>query len=86
MNTIYMKGIKMNNIYTTKDFYVASYLKAKDFKMSGAERKGSIVYFSFENGREAQGAVDRLFKENETVGALDFITAFKAIKSVLFNV
>jgi hypothetical protein len=78
--------MKMDKNYKTKDFYIASYLKAKGFKLAGSERKGNKVYFSFENGPEASNAVSRLFKRNETVIALEFITAFKNIKSIILNI
>lgn len=86
MNDLLEDVKKSLNSYETKDFYIASYLKAKGFKIVATDKKGAQVYFSFENSQAAHEAVKNLFRNNESIGALEFISAIKNIKSIIHNI
>jgi len=74
------------NTFEIKDMYTAAYLKAKGFKLIRSDKKGAQVYFYFNDSSAAHEAVRKLFRDNETVVALDFINAVKNIKSIIHNI
>ena len=86
MNDLLEDVGKSINDYETPDMYIAAYLKAKGFRLTGSDKKGAQVYFYFSNSSAAHEAVKRLFRGAEHVVAIDFINAVKNIKSILYNI
>ena len=91
-----MKGkTKLNNLdeaksypnqYSTRDYYIASFLKAKGFKLAATNKKGRDIYFIFEGKEEIEKILPGFYSGTEKVVAIDLTTAIRNIKSLLHNI
>jgi hypothetical protein len=72
--------------YVTKDYYIASFLKAKSFKLISTNKKGREVYFIFEGREEIENILPGFYNGTEKVIAVDLIAAIRNIKSMLHNI
>ncbi len=71
------------NQYSTKDYYIASFLKAWSFKLVSTNKKGKDVYFIFEDKEKIEKILPRFYNGTEKVIAIDLIGAIRNIKSML---
>lgn len=74
------------NSYSTKDYYIASFLTAKGFKLTGTDRKGREVFFKFEGRKKIEKILPGFYNGTEKVSALSMVTAIRNIKSMLHNI
>ena len=91
-----MKGkTKLNNLdetkqdsnqYSTRDYYIASFLKARGFKLVATDKNGKDVYFIFEGRQEIENILPGFYNGTEKVVAIDLTTAIRNIKSLLHNI
>jgi len=91
-----MKGkTKLNNLdetkqgsnqYSTRDYYIASFLKAKGFKLVATDKNGKDVYFIFEGKEEIENILPGFYNGTEKVVAIELTTAIRNIKSLLHNI
>jgi hypothetical protein len=90
-----MKGYRMNlideigkdfNSYSTKDYYIASFLTAKGFKLTGTNKNGRDIYFVFDDKGKIEKVLPGFYNGTETVSALSMVTAIRNIKSMLHNI
>ncbi|MCL5772448.1 MAG: DUF5659 domain-containing protein [Actinobacteria bacterium] len=75
-----------SNQYSTKDYYIASFLKAKGFKLVATNKKGKDVYFIFEGKEKIENILPGFYNGTEKVIAIDLTTAIRNIKSMLHNI
>lgn len=75
-----------SNQYSTKDYYIASFLKAKGFKLLCTNKKGKDVYFIFEGKEKIENILPGFYNGTEKVIAIDLTTAIRNIKSMLHNI
>ena len=76
--------MKKENDYVTTDLYVASYLIAKGFKITGANKKDSKVAWSFEDDKKIGDAVIGYYN-NAKVGITDLWSGFRVAKDLLYR-
>ena len=91
-----MKGkIKLNNLgetkrdsnqYSTRDYYIASFLKARGFKLVATDKNGKDIYFIFEGKEEIENILPGFYNGTEKVVAIELTTAIRNIKSLLHNI
>ena len=91
-----MKGkTKLNNLdemkqdsnqYSTRDYYIASFLKARGFKLVATDKNGKDIYFIFEGRQEIENILPGFYNGTEKVIAIDLTTAIRNIKSLLHNI
>ena len=74
------------NSYSTKDYYIASFLTARGFKLIGTNKKGRDIYFIFEDKEKVEKVLPGFYNGTEKVIALDLVTAIRNIKSMLHNI
>ena len=74
------------NSYVTKDYYIASFLKAKGFKLIATDKQGKDIYFIFEGKEKIESILPGFYSGTEKVIAIDIITAIRNIKSMLHNI
>ena len=74
------------NQYSTKDYYISSFLKAKGFKLLATDKKGKDIYFIFEGKEEIEKTLPGFYNGTEKVIAIDMVTAIRNIKSMLHNI
>ncbi|MCX6383150.1 MAG: DUF5659 domain-containing protein [Actinobacteria bacterium] len=72
--------------YSTKDYYIASFLKAKGFKLMATDKKGKDIYFIFEGKEKIENILPGFYNGTEKVIAIDLIGAIRNIKSMLHNI
>ena len=83
----YIKEIKKDsNQYSTKDYYIASFLKAKGFKLVNTNKKGRDIYFIFKDKEKIEKILPGFYNGTEKVVAIDLTTAIRNIKSMLHNI
>ena len=93
---LYMKGkTKLDNLdetkqdsgqYSTRDYYIASFLKARGFKLISTNKKGREVYFLFDNREKVEKILPGFYNGTESVIAIDLVAAIRNIKSMLHNI
>ena len=74
------------NQYSTKDYYIASFLRAKGFKLVATDKKGKDIYFIFEGKEKIESILPGFYNGTEKVIAIDLTTAIRNIKSMLHNI
>lgn len=74
------------NQYSTKDYYIASFLKARGFKLVSANKKGEDIYFLFEDKEKIERTLPGFHNGTEKVIAIDLIAAIWNIKLMLHNI
>jgi len=74
------------NSYSTKDYYIASFLIAKGFKLASTNKKGREIFFVFEGREKIEKVLPGFYNGIEKVSALSLVTAIRNIKSMLHNI
>ena len=75
----------MSKPFETKDFYLAAYLKASGFVLSGVDKSNpQSALFSFDFNPEINAAVDLFLFGKATTYTKDFIVALKEIKQLIY--
>ena len=73
--------------YKTSDVYLADYLKAKDYKLSGVDKNGNKVIFIFEkNEDEVEPMVLEYVNKSGQVVPMIFVDEIKSLKQLVFSV
>lgn len=75
-----------SNQYPTRDYYIASFLKAKGFKLMATDKKGKDIYFIFDDKEKIEKTLPGFYNGTEKVIAIDLIGAIRNIKSMLHNI
>ena len=75
-----------SNQYSTRDYYIASFLKARGFKLVATDKNGKDVYFIFEGKEEIENILPGFYNGTEKVIAIELTTAIRNIKSLLHNI
>ena len=76
----------MNEVFETKDFYLACFLKAKGIKLLNAngEKISDIVFtFQLENSEKL---INDFYNENELIPAIKFVNAIRDLKALSHNI
>lgn len=79
----------MNEVFETKDFYLACFLKARGIKLinaSVAPNKISEVVFTFEKLRNLEEVINNFYNENELIPAIRFVNAIRDLKALSHSV
>ena len=75
-----------NNVFKTKDLYLASFLKARGIKLLKVEKFGSIATFHFENKDGMEKIITGFFNNKELVNANRLIGSIRDLKSLVHNI
>ena len=73
-------------MFSTRDFYLACFLKARDVRLTRTERRGSIVVFFFEDSGELKQLIARFYSNEEEVPASRFVNAIRDLKALVHNI
>lgn len=78
-----------NEIYKTKDFYLACYLQAKNIQLVKTERRGNIVIFCFKNrdgnNKKINDYITDFYSDIGMVSANKFVKVIKDFKTLIYN-
>lgn len=75
----------IKKIYQVSDFYLACFLKAKEFKLLTTEQAGKRVVFIFEDKSNREQLTKDFYNDAE-VKVSAFIHAIQDLKSIIYNV
>lgn len=75
----------MIDIYSTQDFYVASYLLSKGEKMISQARHGNITTFYFENTGTLKELECDFYAMRASVNPVSYANSIKRLKSIIHN-
>lgn len=78
MKTIYQ------NLYTTKDFELASILYASKQVLDSSYWQGNICYFVFEDAKTCEAVIADYYRDSLILSPKSLMEAIKTIKSILF--
>lgn len=70
--------------YQVSDFYLAAYLKAKQFNLVDLDRQGRRVIFIFED-RDDRSQLTKDFYNDGLIQVSPFIHAIQDLKSIIYN-
>jgi len=73
------------NDYSVSDFYLAAFLKARNFKLKNTVREGRRVTFVFEDN-ETRPQLVKDFYNDGVVQVNPFIHAIQDLKSIIYNI
>jgi len=82
--------IKMENeskIFSTKDFYLASLLRAKDIRLIEVTKEGNLTAFHFEKKNEDELAklITNFYNNTEMVLASRLVDSIRNLKALTYN-
>ena len=76
----------MNEVFETKDFYLACFLKAKGIKLlnaSGEKMRDIVFKFQVENSEKL---INDFYNENELIPAIKFVNAIRDLKALCHSI
>ncbi len=76
--------MKEERRYATSDFYLASFLKAKDLRLVDLEREGRRTTFIFEDS-DGRKELIREFYNNGTIKVNAFKNSIQDLKAIIYN-
>jgi len=76
-----------NEIYSTKDFYLAAFLKAKNLKFlkTVKSEKGNEFYFCFLRDGDTGEIINNFYSGTGKVSAVKFVNAIRDLKALIYN-
>ena len=72
-------------MFSTRDFYLACFLKARNIRLISTERKGNILVFFFEDSGEIRQMITGFYSDQEEVPASRFVNAIRDLKALVHN-
>jgi hypothetical protein len=75
-----------NNIYETKDLYIAAYLIAIGHSLKSHSRYDGEIYFVFDNNENIQQEVNKFISRKALVDPVAYSQSMKSLKSVLYAI
>ena len=82
-----IKGeVNMKEIFETKDFYLACFLKAKGIKLlkaSGEKMRDIVFTFQVE---DPEKLINDFYNESELIPAIKFVNAIRDLKALSHNI
>jgi len=77
-----------DELFSTKDFYLACFLKVKGLKLIGVDKieYGKDFYFKFERIPNLDNLITSFYADKEDVSANRFIDAIRALKALIHNI
>ena len=75
-----------NNIYETKDLYIAAYLIAIGHSLKNHSRYDGEIYFVFDNNENIQQEVNKFISRKALVDPVAYSQSMRSLKSVLYAI
>ena len=76
--------VMSNNTYTTTDFYLSAFLKARGFKLMTTETEGRRTIFIFEDRSDRRQLVLEFYNDGK-VEVNAFKNAIQDLKAIIYN-
>ena len=76
-----------NEVFKTRDFYLACFLRAKGLELIEAEEDvyEKYIYFSFPKTEETDDLITRFYSNKESVNVNQFINSIRDIRALIHN-
>ena len=78
-------GMKMQNLYENKDFYLSAFLMASGLDLVEHRRVGPITIFGFKQNEKLMNLVDQYYAVKGSVTPMIYGTYIRNLKSILHN-
>jgi len=81
--------IKMDSedeLFETRDFYLAAFLKVKNIKLVKAVKQGELLIFCFEKNDNLEELITNFYADSEDVSANRLINAIRDLKALKYNI
>lgn len=75
----------MQNLYKTKDLYLASYLVMHGLNLVQLEKQDKRFYFLFETTDNLKPLCDEFYARRAKVEPMEYVVAMKQVKSKMYN-
>ncbi|MGB3346626.1 MAG: DUF5659 domain-containing protein [Candidatus Humimicrobiia bacterium] len=76
-----------NEVFKTRDFYLACFLRAKGYELIEAKEdiNKKYIYFSFPKTNETDDLIVRFYSNRESVNVNQFINSIRDIRALIHN-
>lgn len=75
-----------DKFFSTKDFYLACFLKVKNLRLVKTTKEDSIATFYFEKVSGLEKLITDFYSNVEMVSAIDFINSIRDLKALIHNI
>ena len=75
-----------SDIFETRDFYLACFLKTKGLKLVEVIRNGKVAIFYFKSPEKINQIITSLYNGTEKVSAISFINSIRDLKALIHNI
>lgn len=75
----------MQNLQTTRDFYLAAYLVAAGIKMQSHHKQNGSTVFNFNDDELTDNAITSYYSMSAIVEPMAYSNAIKALKSIVHS-
>ena len=75
----------MNDIYTTKDFYLSSYLIASGVNLQRSFKDAGYTIFEFDETKQLQSLVKSYYGFSATVNPVTYSNAIRSLKTIIYS-
>jgi len=80
-----MKDVNAKTYYQSKDQYLATLLFCLDIPLEKTERKGSIVFFVFQNKGRCEEIIKDYYQNKLNINPKKFVDSLNTIRSLIFS-
>jgi len=77
---------RTNDLYKTRDFYLACFLKTKGLQLVEVIREGKVAVFSFKLTGNLNQIITNFYNGTEMVSAISFINSIRDLKALIYNI
>ncbi len=75
----------MKNIYTTKDFYLSSFLIASGVNLHRSIKDDGFTIFEFTETSQLQSLVKSYYSYSATINPISFSNAIRSLKTIIYS-
>ena len=75
-----------DKFFSTKDFYLACFLKVKNVRLVKTTKEDNIATFHFEKVEDIAKLITDFYNNVESVSAIDFINSIRDLKALIHNI
>ncbi len=72
-----------NNLYTTRDFYLAAYLLSQNYPLAGHIKNNGLTEFQFEASEKLNDDIEKYYGFTATTNPITFSNAQRSLKSII---
>jgi hypothetical protein len=71
--------------FDTRDFYLASFLRARGYELAEVRREGSRCVFRFRDRADRRATMNEFYRGEGVISPLSLVEAIRQMKSLIHN-